>query len=1718
MTTPKQSPNLSRTDTFKPEKGYVEVTRVQGAPELDTDMNDAQQYMRRSVNQLGKDVEGWADLALSPLDFQVRPVTHDAATTLQGIHPRNYDNMALSLGRMHTRLGLVDTGVLRDPLLYDFVVYDYQLLVDQAAQDARDRPHGNYLFRGKVTVGGHGLNESLVDENKLWTADHHLTGIVGTALARGTAGDPVGSSWDAANPNQIISDFQANFSEPAARVVFLTGAAAGDDIAIDGLTSSTELLLADTTSGALSEGDEYVIVPGNALEAYRALYDAQATAGETEFPGLTRMPAVLSFVHVFNEDVSADEDPDLPHPTLGIETSHRKQLRWCLRNVLVYFSEEADAGRSGLHRAHVKNLLASKIGRGELPFYMENVGELRGGPGTVEDGYDTLLSVPHGGTSPVPSTGLDKSPFGAFLTRHHNTFRDFNQTLWPFLQMLAEELLSDWDNHALAPLLLHTSPPKNTDNPEPIATQTLSPYWYADVTVAAWPATTDNPRMAIVSSGDVAGAGLRMSAYIAPDRMLSSPAEMSSELERARGLSWGAPSWQVPYMPISARSPYESLLFDEDGPYAAPLLFRSLSHHLGFLDMWVLGATGLGGGIGHTLPYANVPSARVPTNQLYVPAGETETLTQSGQSNRTFLPGNNNLLNPSASLHGSVFPPDLLSGTSAVAADPGSNWLGSWVSGPGQYKLRDGTVVSASAQKGWSFYAGTFNDYDDDYYSNFSVRAWDEGPSQALMMQRGLAFRKLAVKASYHREADLMTIDVRHPTDVTEPASGGVGTYLGSVVRDWLDPAGYGVSGLGALQRPSEQTNANAGNRARQTGLSSYDAVGLYGSGAYPSPFRGWARDPDVLVPDDPRGSQAAERWVYDGAGGGGFDGANGELSPRGAWGRWTTSPDNNNGGGRIASSDKMDQWSNRCTALRLRYHVGDYYPGPLDDKGVPQNALVDTMQLFVRVEPLPLVHWLTLPKHQHTIIESSLSHLDALQRALSFVVGRGTDDEMMSTDPTPVALVGPESPALDPGVIDVGDNDPLNLPFAYEHQLYVHWYHPLMDQLTAPFPYQTNYSRAPVTGQSIVAYHKFGERSLIVPSLVYSEPVEQPAGAHGDELILPTDVADSTFLDNLSGDSDPNGDGGGGESYVMKKGTHANTAVAASASYAFTIGGQADTAVDREQSFPFIPREITDWDADGYPGPVMIPAYRAFAQADRTFNNGLESIFGAGHVFTATTEAQLTSLGILDEKNYFPEIDDNAYGADGLGLVWGKWDTWKLPVLRAALRTDTVAAVIRLVKTGMTDLFPVVFDDGDPLEPTDTQSDTMTWTPGVSQGHAPMGGPDTNTDTAFVGGLGTGVVRDTTAHTSRNQYWAHPLLLGFTADTGQGYPTANADSRAAVITDIWQLCQLERQLGFDQGGLPGAKFVPLLNTWIALRDQGLQQKLLWNSSLRVLHTRPGGGFEPGGTGPVGSSLAPLSLTELFLVRNRQNGTASPWPVAPLSKDTKPFIHLESIHPAAAGGSGFNQHPNYPYVGHLYPMISDTTGGGTASVSGDDLSLNDTDADHSIAASDFTDDTFKMGPMGDTFVGDPFDWEYGKYNATATGNTNRTPRTDRLTQNSGIEIDLVSELRYVRANAAAHGLTLGGFGGITLLDMMPSVGDLTAPGDHEIVFILYPGRFGQKMIDGNVPDGYNPPVAGCHLVVDLEINRPGEKTSSMGTEAGNHYGENRRVFNVLGHS
>ncbi len=1917
MSNPSQTPNVTRPGTFDKRKQYTNARFQQGTPVLDVDLNDAQDYIAYQANLIHQDLLGYAAQPSNYTDFSTRPVTRASLSGggAEGDHPRNADNVAYTLGRLQCRLGVVDSLALQDPNLFDFITYDYFKIESTGSDLPEDHQYGNYILSGKVTAGGSGTDIALTDENKMFTADHRLLGWSDTVLVPGTGGAVVGSPVDPALPDGVINDCELVLQEEPCRILFhsIGGVPQNPPVEriITNVSSSTTLEWDPgiPLAAPLNTGDEYTIVPGNQLTKYRNDWDSASNFTESlGFAGGLGSAAgtCLHYLHVFHEDVSSDEDTDLEDPNLGMETTHRTQLRYCYRIMQLRISNVLDPGRDFIEPIHAYNLLTNKNGGLGVESNIDRISDVPKGPaGTIMDGFD-LLSGWASGTIPVAK--MDDRNWTGAISRHQllqGGTEQLTEFIRAFVAGVVDTLTAEPTKFQAIPLLWEAACSKDPTGTFP--GQTLSSYWYPnlDGDVGA----EIHARLAFTTPlvPSMANTGMPPFAWALRTPQVQSPINTGFEVFQSRRLSYYASG--VDGLHVLTGGPDRPLLTETRTSVQPNLLFNSIDHHLTWLDSIVLGSNSLGNEMAQSSPAGKVANTwqTGPDGATYMTLPTNMNLFFGNpEAAGAEAPGGTPLMGAGAAIHegfrfdgrrynlnwdptygsgagagdyrdrlaGQVFPLDVLSGPGTPTDENGNPPM--WndgatmtlVRGPGSYVTRNMDIttesITAGSVAGWGFYAEEANDeYNLSLAGarslNFRTRQWHEGIGQATKFQDSLNFRKLAIKTQAHKEMDMFTLAVKPPILATQwnatvdmQTANKIG---GSGPRDYLEPDGVGFCNIGMYQDPTlkfgggdanewgetfpgwgQCTTDNASwaglvgyphrtapNSYRLGGVEDYlgNGVGEWLRGAPP-----WAASQNNA--DSPQGnvwsigdmasSHPMSLWwsngghvAYEamwwtdetvGQDEGQFSQAgmvkmNLELGP---WSRWELQPDPS-GTGIFQDYSMKDQWENRCTAMRVRYHIGDFYPGPqavaVDDSpidGLYHNALVDTLNMHVQFEPLSLAHWMTMPKHQHSILEGSFMFAEGLSEALNYISNELKTDQYLDGSDNPLVL--DKSPILGDAraeehlnsgsSFDVGDVDPYNLPFGHQHQLYVHWYHPHMDKLSAPFWQDTSTGQeagylegnpqagsgspkgSPPNVNRPVPYSIFGERSLVSTGGVYNRDQRwfwdvvyhnfQPYASNPTILYAADTTAGSgtTFPPNNSFQTNTEGQPNDYQNQDSTFGLPANTGEwylgshrppyeigqgGGAVYYTGTVQWGDDNTLtvntfSEDTGFPFIPRDRwSAWEDDYYPGPVILPAFRAFAY-DEVNSSGFQPDENGGHFphyygmnqyFRSSVENRFSPPSSDPDRythdwKYWPNHDAAFYS--DYGVQWGTMDQHQFPVLRAAIRTDTLVAIGESLqyRWALGEL-----NQPNPSVPATNVGDMI----GVSDEMPymnPAHGPDKTFDSLFVGDVGTTISLDSTAIMQRVQY-TNPLVLGVPmrrggahpGDNPVGGPTFNADIRDHVFRDIFELQNYERAQGATQSDPTKAvKFLPLINTFLLLENQGLQQKLLWNCSFRVMHARPGGGYRMTGITDTRLKVAsqPKSLTELFIIRDRTMGKDVPLPAAPTSTN-KPFLHFESIHPIAGGSAPtYNQHPNNPYIGHLYGMIMDTVGGSALGQPVDSDNLYDESPTNQVPGpGTLIQDWFRTGVGGDCFVGDPFDYEYSKFTADSLGYSNQVPKRDRLAANSGLEMDLLNELRYawVPDNANSLGLAAPGTFGKSWLDMMPHPAEMTQPGDHEIVFVLYPGGYGHKMIDDSVPTGYNANAAGCHASCTVEVNRASDRRSSSVDPNAETYGIDIDAYNIL---
>ena len=1614
------SPNLSAPNhQFDDSKQYKKVVFQQGKPILDVDLNDMSDAILSQTTSALAEKMGFGPSQVDYRDWALLNVEHGTP-----LSTRNSDNFALSLGRIDTLKGVVDTAAWQGDGFDHKVVFDYQRLVENSAQTPTDRAYANYILKGAATSSSTG--SSVTDDHKLFSQDMGL-------LAR-DYDRVVTSSATASQVNSAItkasSSFGVNVQEGACVVVFTSGEAFGESAVISSISNGGKTLnFSGVGVTAFSAGSEYVIVPSNTLQSYRNLYNAAQTQSDSSHIGLNNLPKMVTYLQAFEEDVSSDEDTSIMSSLLGQETTHRTQLRWCVRVALVYMSTDGDT----LNSTAVTDLDLSHIFTELVGSKVDYQSMLDSASATDESqvtqywrGVDSTGALDSALMGQMPSAfGVDGvTPLHFFASKEAQSDR----LIWPFLKSIILRSLDGLNGFNDVQILnMHHSENKSAAN---AANETLTPYFYLGQVTDNTATNIAHARLGVKGNFTAVDSGCSPAVYSAPMRLLVSQSDLSEDSMLSRSLS--GPS---------------GVLYGA----TAPLVFPSVASHLSFIDQAVLGSLGLGGvGI-------DSDGLRVPSSIDYTPDGASASVAQSGYG------------------AGAVKPIDLLASDSGIS---GFN------SGENSYLLRDkGTRSSHTVHRddedlGWSLHIKEGSGLEGADGTDLSLRSWHQGIAQKSAFTDGLNFRKLAIKTTAHKSADLFTIAAPPAYDSnsaqlqTKLSAPSASLLIPSYKTDGstIDLESYGGAAASYLVGTNEYLNSSLHQPSADGDQPKALLLQYYSGGA----------TRDIITADSDRDVSSI-----------GY----------GPWNRFDLKDASEN-----LSYDPLnhpsDLWANRATAMRLRYHVGDFYPADKDARGVPRNALVDSINLFVRIEPLSLTHWMTMPKHQHSILENSLVLAEGIEALLK--VSHGLGDDRWLIDSNGVPKIQETSPYATEGSFphkaslnELGAEnypDPYDLPFGHEHQPFIHWYHPSQNNLQMPHP-SGGISSYTATGGgtfTVTPYPKWGRRSMIVPAMVPFKMVSHT-------LVTPSDEHDShevpvlaftnngstvnTYPSSITSDDDPTGinavNASGGlevDAGVIPYVPHASKASSAGSTLYQYDNGSSEYLNDNQITFPALFDTGSD---DEHIGPVFLPASRKYlrqagdlTRVELGFNALLST--NANDLWNHISDADQESFP-YDERQTHYLVEANNISSDLPDGLNAEFEAWSVPVMRGAIRTRTVAAIAKLIRTSFdtTQINSTIFASG-----YDFTMPNETWDPVAREGNqTPAIGPDLPSDTLFVGDSGTAV-----GGYSERLAFMSPLNLGVGALHVDGGLLHNSWTGQSVVRDAfeaaWYYASNENATQ------------PILNTFWALRNQGLQQKLLFNCSFRVLHHRPAGK-----NANDGHSTMPKSLTEMFLVHDRTQDNA----VRPLSRgtnkaDSKPFIHLASTHPASAGVNNQTAHPNYSKMSHLYPMVSDSIGG-----SADPSTYIDNNGRIEYISSN---NIVQTTAMGDTFTVDPFD-----YLSISNGAPSVNIRShENAHNNSGIEIELLTELNAIHADPTTRGLDITG-GDFELIDTIPTANELTQAGDHEIVFVLYTGHYGAKLFDSaDIVDVTNTPsVAGCHLTATLEINRPSERISSTATDE-HHYG------------
>ena len=1692
-------------------KNYTKVQFQQGRPILDVDLNDLSATLESQSRSALIEKMGYGP---AQLDYREWAVT--AVDTNTPLSDRNKDNFSFSLGRLDTHLGVIDTNTYKGDGLASSIIFDTAKVIAEAGSSlATDREFANYILKGTVTsVQSSNGATTLTDANKNFNNLNLPTYSVDTTIDSDYTSLRSQVNY---NITDTTSPCAVRITEGACRIYFTTGANAGSSTDIN-QAGGDYIKFADLAN-PVSVGDQYVIIPPNTLTQYRTLYNATANKSSSQSTGLSKLPKLMTYVQVFENDVNSTEDADIESSALGFETTHRTQLRWCVRVALVYESIDGDILNStALTTVKVQHIFKqlSEAGHVEYQTLLDSVDDRA----SLNNGYlqaTFVRDVTSAGVFNKFTLDNQVSPYNdsANLSpMHFFSAQESNRQnlMWHFLKSIMVKRVHTASNVDVQILNLFHSESKSVNANANL--ETLSEYFfpgmYTDFTsspfVHAWLSTANNYNRSTGSDT----ANVDAPSYLTPPRLMMTQADMSTDIMQSRTL-FGLDN---------------DILIDG----VAPLVFPSMNSHMSFVDQFLLGQTGLGRSIGDSSSGNYIPSYM--NHQIYSTNSE---ITQAGYGN------------------GALKMVDILNDAN-----------------PSYYLRERGNLSSHQVSKddeyyGWSFYHKEGDSLDNNDTTDASIRQWNEGIGQTLAIRDSINFRKLAIKTTAHKSMDLFTISPK-PLGINHDElfpSSLITTYINDTITTNNNTSNMPIM-LPFKGGNSNLDTQNAFNDSygglgfhKLLGNTYYDEfstnyyIPAYNNVAAKGKFEIKQLIEDY-VPNDKGISTYADAHTN-------LDNDSDSNQTReslffGPWNRFALTTED---WADVRSVNKlrvpMDLWSNRCTAMRLRYHIGDFYPNGTDSRGVPRNLLVDNLNLFVRIEPLSLAHWMTMPKHQHSVLENSLVLADGIEALLKVSHGLGDTQKLLNASGQP--LIQENSPYKTEEVFDsstvntfdtrdnvnVGDVDPKDLPFGYQHQPFVHWYHPAQENIRSNFDQSAT--------DKYTLYPKFGRRSLIIPAITPNSFYNGSSYALDDNLNY-SNLDDGASASDVGAINMGNAALQAGADFtdstpiadreLLSYAVHGtqplvgNNNPTSVSGITFSIPNRVGGTVpgtDNSIVFPFVPlteNQTSDVHLER-PTPVFLPANRFyFKQLTRMVTSqdasGTSNTPKIGfHPVIDHYSSYVNWRLDAKEDSYVPYSEQSVYWLKEKNVLnvnalpeflREEFDVWSVPVMRSAIRTTTVAGIVDLVRTSFDTGALDVNQGNSLLNDYNFTMPSETYVASNSTGgrrQVPAIGPDLASDTLFVGDTGTAL-----SQLYQRTGFMSPLTMGMGSVTAYGQLVHNNNTSSDILRD-----------SFDVHKFYTANTDPLLKCFTSLSNMGLQIKLLMNSSLRILHTRPSGG-ENNAQDYLYAPRAPKSLTEVFIAHDRINNMTPVELPTPDAPNRKPFIHLASMNRSVTGAS---QHPNHDSLKHLYGMVSDTTGAPHKILDNSDLDL---ETRTSVSTSELISSTNAEGRLdmekemnqrtaiGDTFTVDPFD--YALHSAMLSSNSS-IKGAENTQMNSGIEIDLIRELNMIHNDPANYNMNTAvdyNNNAIRLIDQVPTAAELTLPGDHEIVFVLYTGHYGANMYTAtNTTQDLThvPPVAGCHVTATIEVNRPSDRISSSTTDE-HHYGqvmdsEPLRTYSIL---
>ena len=1059
--------NTSKQNSHKPYKNYTQVAFQQGKPVLDYELNDAQSVVLQQITSHLQTLEQFCGIETSPSEFALVPLSFAD----RGKNDRNISNFGITLGRLPTKFGVIDTTHLKQVGKNDIIAFDKQRLDDLELSTIQDHGYENYLLKGKITAIS--ADNHISDEHKDFSKAHL---------------DLVPSTKQFTLSHSVNDSVTLNVKTNGAAIVFTNCANSGLNGTLKLITSVSNSNTIQYGGGqiALTVGDEYVIVPRNNFGEIKTTYDA-----ETEFlntiSGQEANPIVITYVQSFIEDIASEEDEEIKLSAIGMETTHRKQLRWCVRTSRAFLSSidiakllfQENNVNVGTHSKYSRELLGAYTPFEQpvdtfLDTFLNTQSELQENgdlktplttqvmPISLKLGNTEVPELSQSYNNVYQSKGISSQSFFVKNRASVLSIKTLKAVLLQVLQgntsLNTEDALgSEFD---ISILQVHSASSKRADNTA-LRNDTLSPYFYAGF-VYETPVDLANTPMAIpmfnpFKQGVPEGFPVIVDGYFyQPPRIFQSQSEISTELLQAKSMTYS-----LGYMPESDDLITSLMPFSEDTQFQpftfrsivqrqnsdlqiTPIAFETLGQKLAFNDISAIAMLGIGSAFSISNNTIFDGFSTIPT--ISATGFDGIDVGFSGQLSTTqseILGLNQYSKNV---FGGIVFSNPILAGDIPSIAtqinhkdSTDQNLVGYYL--PKATANQDGNqthfVRYNDKKLGYSL-------YKDE--QTLRMREFENGILQASVFANTFNLRKLAIKTQATLEADLFTLDVPHTFDAFKNRSiqesvdaqllANVGVLYNSnpeqapIITDALSNLSqvnienrFGRNYFGSPIK-SFITNSKLTGDLNQSSGSIYSRLENNTTYSNPQAFNTNDILKGLINPDlfsmtvyEPNGDFTAIIPIpYPKNGGVNLESEKFQKNRSyitdeqalelpdtlldhelGAWAIKRITKASFDDATAIERRKSLSTFTNRNTSASLRYHVGDFYPGEVDARGIPRNLLVDTLNLYVKLEPLPLVHWYTMPKHQHSVLEGSLDVSEAIATLLDISHSRGIPDHLFN-------------------------------------------------------------------------------------------------------------------------------------------------------------------------------------------------------------------------------------------------------------------------------------------------------------------------------------------------------------------------------------------------------------------------------------------------------------------------------------------------------------------------------------------------------------------------------------------------------------------------------------------------------------------------------------------------------------------------------------------------